>query len=151
MTISRTNAVVLAAGLVLTSFSLVACSSSTTSTSTPSSAPLVASAAPTPDTSVVAAGGTSYCEPLAAAFKIKPASGEPASDAQLAAFGEAMVPAATAAAADGRQDLADMFTLIAKVNSDPNGTTPTETSQALNEVITNADEVKAACGVDMLQ
>lgn len=96
-------------------------------------------------------GGSTYCDPLAAAYAIKPASGEPVSDAQLLAFGEAMVPVADAAAADGRQDLADMFTLISQVNSDPNGTTETQTSQALNEVLANADAVKADCGIDLLQ
>ena len=71
--------------------------------------------------------------------------------ASLEAFGKAMLPVAAAAEADGNQKLAAMFTLIAKVNSDPNGTTDAQTSEALNEVIANADEVNAACGVDLLQ
>ena len=92
-----------------------------------------------------------YCEPLAAAYALKPPSGEPVSDAELLVFGEAMVPVADAAVADGRQDLADMFTLIAQVNIDPEGTTDAETTEALNEVLAFSDEVNAACGIDLLQ
>lgn len=95
--------------------------------------------------------GASYCDPLEQAFSIKPASGEPATNEELAAFGEAMLPVAEAASADGRNDLAEMFTLVAQVNIDPDTTTDAETSEALNSVLSNADEVNETCGIDLLQ
>ena len=150
MRFSKAHAAVFAAGIALSSVGLVACSSSSPTSSTPT-----ATAAPATEAAATqapaASGSTTYCDPLVAAYAIKPASGEPASDAQLEAFGKAMEPVAAAAEADGNQKLAAMFTLIAKVNSDPNGTTDAQTSEALNEVIANADEVNAACGVDLLQ
>lgn len=98
-----------------------------------------------------ASGGTSYCDPLAAAFEVKPASGEVATDAQLADFAAAMEPAAAAAEADGNTQLADLFTLIAKINAAPDSVTAEETGQALSETFAVAEEVQAACGVDLLQ
>ncbi len=95
--------------------------------------------------------GASYCDPLAEAYAIKPASGEPATNEELAAFGEAMLPVADAASADGRNDLAEMFTLVAQVNIDPGSTTDAQTSEALNSVLSNADEVNETCAIDLLQ
>lgn len=151
MRISRTNAVVLAVGMTLVSFSLVGCSSAESSAESPAASQTPSSESVTSAAPVETEDEVTYCEPLAAAYLLKPPSGEPVSDAELLVFGEAMVPVADAAAADGRQDLADMFTLIAKVNMDPEGTTDAETTEALNEVLTFSDEVTTACAVDLLQ
>ena len=149
MRLSKAHTAVFAMGIALASVGLVGCSSSSPTTSAPTATAAPATEAPATD--APAEGATSYCDPLVAAYAIKPASGEPASDADLEAFGKAMLPVAAAAEADGNQKLAAMFTLIAKVNSDPNGTTDAQTSEALNEVMATADEVNAACGVDLLQ
>ncbi|MDP2013621.1 MAG: hypothetical protein Q8L05_05285, partial [Actinomycetota bacterium] len=148
-------ALVCTAGLVLASAGLVACSSSSPTTSAPATSKAPMSQAPmsqTPESQTpLVDEGFTYCDPLAAAYAIKPASGEPASNEELAAFGEAMFPVADAASADGREDLAEMFTLVAQVNSDPSSTTDAQTTEALNAVLTHADEVNATCGIDLLQ
>ena len=148
MTFSPTSALVLMTGLALTSLSLVACSSSSDpSPSVSVSAEAAESQAPA---DAMTQGGTSYCDPLAAAYEIKPPSGEIASDEELVAFGEALLPVADAASVDGQQDLADMFTLLAKVNSDPDNTTDAETGESLQMVIANSEQVNADCGIDLL-
>lgn len=128
-----------AVGLALASLTLAACGSGTSSES-PSAA---ASSAP-------AAAGTSYCEPLAAAYAIKVPSGETGTDEQFAAFGEAMLPAAEAAAADGRQDLADFFLLVAEINANPDGATPDQGEAAFAGAFQFGPEVLEACGVDLM-
>lgn len=131
-------------GLALASLTLVACGSST---STESSAAASTAAAEAP----AAEGGTSYCGPLQEAYAIKPASGEIATDEQLAAFAEAMLPAAEAAAADGRPELADFFALIAEINANPDGATPDQGEAAFAGVFEFGPEVLEDCGVDLMQ
>ena len=147
MRISRTTAVVFTVSITLASFGLAACSSGTTSSEPSASA--VMSDAPTEAADVEAAGGSSYCAPLADAIAIKPADGA-LDEAAAAAYGEALVPVADAATADGQQDLADMFTLMSQVYSDPNATNE-QSGEVLNAVIANSDQINAECGIDLLQ
>jgi hypothetical protein len=134
---SRTR--IAAVGLALSALALSACGSGSSSES-PSAA---ASSEP-------AAAGTSYCVPLAAAYEIKVPSGETGTDEQFAAFAEAMLPAAEAAAADGRQDLADFFLLVAEINANPDGATPDQGEAAFAGAFQFGPEVLEACGVDLM-
>ncbi len=102
-----------------------------------------------PSDTPVAAGSASYCEPLAEALAIKPPDGA-LDESAAAAYGEALVPVADAATADGNDDLAQMFMMMSQVYSDPNATNE-QSGEVLNLIITNADEVNTACGIDLLQ
>lgn len=145
MHLSRSSALALLAGLVVASVSLVGCSNSSDAIAPDSLASEAAEGQASAD-----AASASYCDPLAAAYEIKPASGEPAGDADLAAFGEALLPAAAAAAADGRPDLADLFTLLSQVNAHPDAVSEEQVDLALTEVLNYSDEVSSTCGIDML-
>lgn len=129
-----------AVGLAIAALALVACGSGSSSES------------PSAEASTAAAGGgTSYCAPLQQAYAIKVPSGETGTDEQFAAFAEAMLPAADAAAADGRQDLADFFTLVAEINANPDGATPDQGEAAFAGAFQFGPEVLEACGVDLMQ
>lgn len=108
------------------------------------------SAAPA-ETTAAAGGGTSYCAPLQAAYDIKVATGETGTDEQFAAFGEAMLPAAEAAAADGRPELADFFALVAEINANPDGATPDQGEAAFAGAFALGPEVLEDCGIDLMQ
>ena len=86
-----------------------------------------------------------------AAYAIKPASGESTTDEQLAAFADAMEPAAAAAAADGRQDLAAFFALIAQINAAPETITEAQINDTVTQLAALGPEIQATCGVDMMQ
>lgn len=133
--------IVVAACVAASALVLTACGSSTSTESS--------SAAP--ESAAAAGGGTSYCAPLQAAYGIKPASGEIATDEQLAAFAEAMLPAAEAAAADGRPELADFFALVAEINANPDGATPDQGEAAFAGAFEFGPEVLTDCGVDLMQ
>jgi hypothetical protein len=135
MTRTRLAAVLLALG----SLGLAACGSGSAAES---------SAAAAPES---AATGTSYCAPLQEAYAIKVPSGEIGSDEQFAAFAEAMRPAADAAVADGRQDLADFFLLVAEINANPDGATPDQGEAAFAGAFEFGPEVLEDCGVDLMQ
>ena len=91
-----------------------------------------------------------YCEPLQAAYAIKPASGSQVSDEELQAFADALEPAAVAAQADGRQDLYDLFALIARFNAEPDQMTAEEVDQAFAQIGALGPEVLADCGIDLM-
>jgi hypothetical protein len=135
------NRFVVAACVAASALVLTACGSSTSSESS----------AAAPESVAAAGGGTSYCAPLQAAYDIKVATGETGTDEQFAAFGEAMLPAAEAAAADGRPELADFFALIAEINSDPGGATPDQGEAAFAGAFEFGPEVLEDCGVDLMQ
>lgn len=128
----------------LAGFSLTACGSSTSESST--SAAAAASSAP----ATGAATAATYCEPLQAAYDIKPPSGSVASDEELAAFAAALEPAAIAAQADGRQDLYDLFALVAKMNADPDAMTSEDVDKAFTQIAELSPEVLEDCGIDLM-
>jgi len=103
------------------------------------------------ESSTAAGGGTSYCTPLQAAYDIKVATGEIGTDEQFAAFAEAMLPAAEAAAADGRPELADFFALVAEINANPQGATPDQGEAAFAGAFAIGPEVLEDCGIDLMQ
>ena len=98
-----------------------------------------------------AAAAASYCAPLEAAYAVKPASGEVASDSDLKAFADAMQPAADAATADGKPELAAFFALIAQLNAAPDSMTAEDTNKAFSELAQFAPVVQKECGIDMMQ
>ncbi len=91
-----------------------------------------------------------YCEPLQAAYAIKPASGSVATDEELQAFADALEPAAVAAQADGRDDLYDLFALVARFNALPDQMTSDEVNQAFTQIAALGPEVLADCGIDLM-
>jgi len=154
-----TRALVLSSVLAITGGLLAACggsSSSDSSTSAAASAPVVVeSSAPAsaPASTVPAsgeAGAPTYCEPLAAAWAIKAESGSQVTDEQLAEFAAALEPAAVAAQADGRQDLYDLFALIAQMNAAPDEMTAEDANLALSQIGLLGPEVFEACGIDLM-
>ncbi len=132
--------------IALAGVGLTACGgSSSSSSSSTSAAPVVNSAAAT-----AAATAATYCEPLQAAYDIKPPSGSVASDEELAAFAAALEPAAIAAQTDGRQDLYDLFALVAQMNADPDAMTSEDTEKAFTQIAELSPEVLADCGIDLM-
>lgn len=149
-----TRALVLASALALTGGVLAACSGSSTSNSSTAAAASASAQANSAAASTVPASGEAgaptYCEPLAAAYAIKAESGTQVTDEQLAAFAAALEPAAVAAQADGRQDLYDLFALIAQMNADPESMTTDQADEALAQIGVLGPEVMEACGIDLM-
>lgn len=145
MTSSR--AFIVVSSLSLAALALAACGgSSTASTSAAASASVLASEGIDSN-----AGSTAtYCEPLQAAYAVKPPSGSQVSDEELQAFADALEPAAVAAQADGRQDLYDLFALVARMNADPDNMTSDEVNEVFTQIDALGPEVLADCGIDLM-
>lgn len=142
MRMTPRRALITLSATALVGVSLTACSgSSSTSESSTSAAPVASSAAVT---------AVTYCEPLQAAYDIKPSSGSVASDEDLAAFAAALEPAAVAAQADGRQDLYDLFALVAQFNAAPDSMTDEQANTAFTQIAELAPGVLEDCGIDLM-
>jgi len=132
---------VLAAVLSVAALGIAACGGGSSSTET-SVAPISASAVgPT----------VTYCEPLSAAYAVKPATGSIASDESLAIFAAALEPAAIAAEADGKPEVAALFMLLVQMNAAPDLIQPEDVDEAFAQLAALAPTVEADCGVDLMQ
>lgn len=135
---------------------LAGCSSSGTSSpaasdsSASSSASSTASSTPTASPSALASAH-SYCAPLAAAYKVKPPTGQKTTPETLAIFGKALTPAAEAAAADGKADVAELLTLLAAMNSDARSVTAERAGTAFDSVAKLSPVVMKDCGINLMQ
>jgi hypothetical protein len=138
MKLTRPRALVLPAVLSVAALGLAACGGGSSSAETP--------AAPSS-----AAGEVTYCEPLQAAYAMKPASGSVVSDEDLAAFADALEPAAIAAQADGKPEIAALFALLAQMNAAPDSMTSDEMNEAFTQIAALGPEVQADCGIDLMQ
>lgn len=148
------RALVLTTALALTGLALAACGGSSSSSSTsaaPSTPAASAPAAPETAAADAASGAVTYCEPLQAAYVIKPPSGSTPTDEELAAFAAALEPAAIAAQADGRQDLYALFALVAQINAEPDSLTTEQTNEVFTQLAALGPEVLSDCGIDMMQ
>jgi hypothetical protein len=76
-------------------------------------------AGPAKKPAVAAPAKTAYCAPLAAAFKVKPPSGQSTSLETMKQYGKLLEPAAAAASAGGNTDVAGFLNLTAKMSADP--------------------------------
>ena len=72
------------------------------------------------------------------------------SDEELQAFADALEPAAVAAQADGRQDLYDLFALVARMNAEPDAMTSDEVNEVFTQIDALGPEVLADCGIDLM-
>lgn len=141
--ISRLWAAFAAAALV---GSLTGCSSSDAPTASDSASPASESSSPTQSESK-----PSYCAPLAAAFEVKPPTGEATTSDVLAKFGQLLTPAAAAASADGKTDVAELLTTLAAMNSDPSSVTADEAFEVGQTTLDLVPVVMADCGINMMQ
>jgi hypothetical protein len=133
----------------------VACSSPSSSPPaapvTGAAAPSTSSPVPAPSTSSLApASALSYCASLAAAYRVKPPTGKTTVKAQ-ATFGKLLIPAAKAAAADGKADVAKLLNLLAAMNSDPLSVTAEQAGTAFADIAKVAPVVQKDCGISLMQ
>lgn len=127
---------------------LAGCSSSDTSStapsrSTPTATPTAASSTPV--------SALTYCAPLAAAYQAKPASGTATTPEVLAKFGNLLTPAADAAAADGKADVAELLTTLAAMNLDIGSVTADKAMSVGDTIIRLAPVVMKDCGINLMQ
>lgn len=127
---------------------LAGCSSSDTSStapsrSTPTATPTAASSTPV--------SALTYCVPLAAAYQAKPASGTATTPEVLAKFGNLLTPAAEAAAADGKADVAELLTTLAAMNLDIGSVTADKAMSVGDTTIRLAPVVMKDCGINLMQ
>jgi hypothetical protein len=149
----RARAIALVSSAALAALVLTACggSSSAESTSAPAASPsAVASDLASEGIDDNTGSTATYCGPLADAYAIKPPSGSAVSDEELQAFADALEPAAVAAQADGRQDLYDLFALVARMNAEPDAMTSDEVNEAFTQIDALGPEVLADCGIDLM-
>ncbi|MBE3074766.1 MAG: hypothetical protein IMZ75_07440 [Actinobacteria bacterium] len=92
----------------------------------------------------------SYCAPLAAAYRVKPPTGKTTPKA-LAKFGKLLTPAAKAAAADGKTDVATLLSTLAAMNSDPLSVTAKQANTAFAAIAKVAPVVLKDCGINLMQ
>lgn len=127
---------------------LAGCSSSDTSStapsrSTPTATPTAASSTPV--------SALTYCALLAAAYQAKPASGTATTPEVLAKFGNLLTPAAEAAAADGKADVAELLNTLAAMNLDIGSVTADEAMSVGDTTIRLAPVVMEDCGINLMQ
>lgn len=139
-----------------------ACSGSTTSSPT-SPAPSTTSATGSPSSSSAGAPTTTattpataptYCALLAKAYQIKPPTGVKLTAAQLAdevQFGKLLTPAAQAAAADGKPEVAKLLTLLSTMNSDPTSVTAAQAGEAFSQISKVSPTVMTDCNINLMQ
>jgi hypothetical protein len=92
-----------------------------------------------------------YCAPLAAAYEVKPASGTETTPEVLAEFGNLLTPAAEAAAADGKADVAELLTTLAAMNLDIGSVTAEQAMAVGATTIELAPVVMEDCGINLMQ
>lgn len=130
---------------------LSACGGATTSSQTAATPPAsTATSSPSASSSV---SGVTYCAPLAAAYKVKPPSGQALNAAQLAdlvKFGKLLGPAADAAAADGKPEIAKLLTVLGAMNSDPHAVTAQQAGEAFKESSRLAPIIMADCKINIM-
>ncbi len=132
---------------------LAACGGATTS-DPEQTAPPDSATTSSPSVAATSTSVATYCAPLAAAFKVKPPSGQSldaAQTADLVKFGKLLGPAATAAAADGKTDVSKLLVLLGKLNSAPLSVTAEQAGEALKENFRLAPIIMADCRIDMMQ
>ena len=81
---------------------------------------------------------------------MKPPTGKTTFEAQ-AKFGKLLAPAAKAAAADGKTDVAKLLTTLAAMNSDPRSVTAKQAGAAFEEIAKVLPIVLKDCGVNLMQ
>jgi hypothetical protein len=92
-----------------------------------------------------------YCAPLAAAKLARPTPGQAGLDEAMKHYGKLVEPAAAAASAAGKTEVADLLNEVAKANSDPEHPDMQQIEAAVITAKTVGPMILKDCGFDFMK